>query len=388
MKVLQFLFKCLLAVVFLAFALEISLRIVDPSGHEIWEANAKYKFTPVEGSMPGVYGPSAVTINSMGLRGDEMPDDATFKVLAVGASTTGCYNLDDSETWPHLLQEQLQAAYPDEKVWVANAGRPNTTLVQNYYQLEVLLDEIPDVDLVVLMSGGIELVRGLGTHIGAGAARKRTYEQNREIYRLTAFNVYPVEGWSFDSKGSELYRRLSILYNSLRHTGATGVGDGTKILKARATRQEGKTFVDEIPDLTYYLDIYKKEMLEVEELVLSSGAQLLYLQQPTLVSENMSDEAKALIWGGRYDLGEEEATKGPGFYSGKAFAKGYALYGAAMQEVCDTSRAECFDMNPELGHSTEYFIDQVHFNEAGAVKIADAVSGFIIGHQYVEQAAK
>lgn len=60
--------------------------------------------------------------NSLGFRGPE-PIDSLQKlnsIICVGGSTTACYFLSDSTTWPFLLGEKLSDSLPG--VWVNNAG--------------------------------------------------------------------------------------------------------------------------------------------------------------------------------------------------------------------------------------------------------------------------
>lgn len=70
----------------------------------------------------------AFTINSLGFRGEEITLEKppnTLRIACVGASTTFCGEVSSNEaTWPHQLQERLQALYPDVRIQVINAGIP------------------------------------------------------------------------------------------------------------------------------------------------------------------------------------------------------------------------------------------------------------------------
>jgi lysophospholipase L1-like esterase len=67
-----------------------------------------------------------IKINSLGFRGDEFTRQKpprTVRVACLGASTTFCAEASSNRTtWPHRLQEKLQAAYPDVKIEVINAA--------------------------------------------------------------------------------------------------------------------------------------------------------------------------------------------------------------------------------------------------------------------------
>jgi hypothetical protein len=60
--------------------------------------------------------------NALGFRGPEMPADFDkhLSVLAIGGSTTGCFLLNDGDTWPDQLHRRLVGRFPD--LWMNNAG--------------------------------------------------------------------------------------------------------------------------------------------------------------------------------------------------------------------------------------------------------------------------
>jgi len=76
--------------------------------------------------------PSAFTVNtnSLGLRGAKEPDlDSTFRILAVGDSTTFGLGVNDAETWPAQLERLLQERRPGAEVF--NAGVTGYSVYQS-----------------------------------------------------------------------------------------------------------------------------------------------------------------------------------------------------------------------------------------------------------------
>jgi len=67
-----------------------------------------------------------IKINSLGFRGDEFSREkppGTFRIVCLGASTTFSAEVSSNQaTWTRLLQEKLQAAYPQRRVEVINAA--------------------------------------------------------------------------------------------------------------------------------------------------------------------------------------------------------------------------------------------------------------------------
>lgn len=73
-----------------------------------------------------------IHVNSLGFRGPELADPPPankLRVWCVGGSTTfDIYAPDDSQTWPAVAGERLQAARPGRTVEVINAGIPGEIL--------------------------------------------------------------------------------------------------------------------------------------------------------------------------------------------------------------------------------------------------------------------
>ena len=67
-----------------------------------------------------------IKINSLGYRGDEFSaakPTGTFRIVCLGASTTFSSEVSSNDqTWTHLLQEKLRAAYPGRPIEVINAA--------------------------------------------------------------------------------------------------------------------------------------------------------------------------------------------------------------------------------------------------------------------------
>lgn len=123
------------------------------AGHEVWPPHLSAAFSPDPALMPGIRGPSRFRANSRGLRGDEIPDDPSYRILACGGSTTECLFLDQAETWPQRLQDKLSAGPPGPRVWVGNAGKSGLTTRDHVVQLLYLLPELPRIDTVLFLVG-------------------------------------------------------------------------------------------------------------------------------------------------------------------------------------------------------------------------------------------
>jgi lysophospholipase L1-like esterase len=92
-------------------------------------------------------------INSLGFRSPELPvpkPPGTIRLAFLGSSTTYGLYLDNASTWPHLVTQAIQAAYPTCRVDYINAGVPgfSSRRMLTYYRAYVSKLE-PDMVVVV-----------------------------------------------------------------------------------------------------------------------------------------------------------------------------------------------------------------------------------------------
>lgn len=107
-----------------------------------------------------------IKINSLGFRGDEFTREKparTVRIACLGASTTFCAeSSSNATTWPHRLQEKLQAAYPDVKIEVINAAVGGYVAADNVKVLEHRVLPL-DPDLVIYYEANNEIVKDTRT---------------------------------------------------------------------------------------------------------------------------------------------------------------------------------------------------------------------------------
>jgi lysophospholipase L1-like esterase len=141
----------------MAFGLLISVTILlAMEGFSRWvEEDPKYRPSELLAYelVPG-YDAGDETVNSHGLRGDEIPPrrEGDFRILAMGGSTTWGHKVDDDETWPVQLEGRLHQNGID-RVQVFNGGVSGWGLEQIQLALERRYLEALEPDLVLIFSG-------------------------------------------------------------------------------------------------------------------------------------------------------------------------------------------------------------------------------------------
>jgi lysophospholipase L1-like esterase len=91
------------------------------------DAHLAYAFIPsCRGNLSG----TEFRTNAAGLRGPEIRDDASIRILALGDSCTWGWRVDDAEAYPALLQRGLDREAGSGRFQVLNAGAPGYTSLQ------------------------------------------------------------------------------------------------------------------------------------------------------------------------------------------------------------------------------------------------------------------
>ena len=95
------------------------------------------------------------TYNSHGFRGDEFESekpDNTFRIFAIGGSTTFGIGVEHSEAWPVHLQQIIDEKIIDQEIEVINAGMPGGTTESEYDLIKNKISSL-DPDLIIMYDG-------------------------------------------------------------------------------------------------------------------------------------------------------------------------------------------------------------------------------------------
>jgi lysophospholipase L1-like esterase len=299
-------------------------------------------FRPMPGAMPGVWGESRYTINSLGIRAPEFPPRAdAYRILCIGGSTTECSYLDDEETWPHLLMQRWNQSPRAPRVWVGNLGISGFA---THHHLRFVQESkwLGEVDCVVLLAGVNDLTRYLRRPVGA------------------------CEDADPPDRASPLWTRSRVLavvrfvregYLAIMAEDAAG---RNYVLRRRARQQASQ--MEPLPDLTQALAEYRQRLYGIIRAIRRRGAVPVFLTQPTLWDGHLGPQAESLLW-----LGSRET---PGHYVSVAgLRQGVDRYNEVLRSVCDELGVTCIDLGPMQGR-VEFFYDDCHFSEAGAREVA------------------
>jgi lysophospholipase L1-like esterase len=329
---------------------------------------------------PGVSGTKTYTINQLGLRGPMPPKDGSaYNILAIGASTTNCAILDDSEVWSQLLMNSLNASQTRRPVWVGNAGVSGFNTV-NHLVLMQWLPESLHVDMLVFLIGGNDLT---ATFRAEGAPTQESLE------RAAAFQGDLPPGMRSRSQ-FPLFRRLKLFLlirevaQSLSQRFHPSL-DLVDVARLRKQRAEGP--IIPLPDLSAGVTEYRTRILSLARQCQNLELRCLFLTQPYMWRNDLSPDEERLLWMGR--TGSHGLRGDPkGYLSVRDMALAMDTYNRNLLDVCRENGLECYDLASHIPKSTSALFDDMHFNEGGSRLVAELLKQYLLSNPpFVQQPA-
>lgn len=377
-------------VYFAAIFLEIFLRVTgftDPIPY------ARLPLTKVVTTMdpkltPGISGTKVFSTNALGLRGPMPPRfGSAYRIVAIGGSTTICTNLDDSEDWPHLVMQDMNAAEKSRRVWVGNAGISGANTVNHLVLMQWLPGVLP-VDMMIFLVGVNDLEASLafeGAPTQTVLAQQAGYQGNLPPgVRWRSNKVYPYYRrlklfLLLHQAGQKLQQRL---HRAADRPARFDVAIGAVDLVDRKKRAAGKIVPP--PDLSTGLEEYRGRVVAMANQCRGLQVRCLFLTQPTMWRGDLSPEEQSLLW-----LGYAGPFQNPrGYIATGDLERAMDMYNRTLLDVCRQNGLECLDIAPEIPKNTSAFFDDMHFNEAGSRLVAQLVTKHIVATPPFNQVGK
>lgn len=296
--------------------------------------------------------------DSLGFRGDEVQvpkPDGEFRVVCVGGSTTYSQGIEDWRGgYPARLEEELRAhGLPSARV--VNAGVPNWTSYEHLVSYPFRLREL-GADLLVVLEGVNDVKARL-------VVDPRDYRADNSGYRTFTTNLTmpPLREhfatWRFVAVNAGWMRPHSDLERSLdNHTGLSLWGE------LRAQMQDGSYpsgIFSEHPADAILANTppvhFEHNLRDIVVLAALDGTETLLLSSPSCTAR-IAKSAEAA----------------------RVFEDGLRQMADAARRTAESSHARWFDLAAHVPRDPALFLDESHWNEAGAREVARHVSAAIV----------
>ncbi|MEQ9379716.1 MAG: GDSL-type esterase/lipase family protein, partial [Pirellulales bacterium] len=287
-------------------------------------------------------GPATSTINSVGVRGAEIPaNEATLRILCVGGTSTESPYLDDAECWPTLLARDLTKQLGRD-VWVGSVGFGSYGL-DEHREFLANSDLIDQVDCIVVMPGMNDF---LSSVLGLG-----------------------------EPEGGPLWSQLHSL-DVAREVWNGRLGNGC------VCDPQGETWTmfrlgQPIPEISVDDAVAVKSFhKKLEQLVLAAQARdkpLVLVTQAVLWKRFLSEPGeRRLLYARQYPLPRDWELLAPG-----SLATLFTQFNEQIHEVVNQNpHVGLIDVAAILDGNERAFYDDYHFNEYGSQECAAIISNW------------
>jgi len=336
------------------------LKNIDFNDFKTLQPNMHH-IVDVKAGIPGINGKQLVTTDYKGFRTTrdiDYENSKSYRIFAIGGSTTEQIYLDDRNTWTHLLQEHLSKT---SKLEVINTGVSGLRAKHHLATFQKIIGLHPD--LVIFLVG------------------------------INDWNWHIKEAFSEDNPGTKIaaYRRANFLLKetligkflvkflvvdkSLNNTAKYEVPSireeyGEYYSKQRDSLSRANVFSFHPEDVHQN---YKKHLLEISNTCHENNIKCLFITQPTGYQNDANEEFKKGFWmtppNEPYTLDFESMVD-------IAF-----LYNSFLVRFSMNNDHYACDAASVLAPTFENFYDDCHFNTKGAKNMSMIVGKCIEGFQ-------
>ncbi len=317
--------------------------------------------------------------NSLGARGDEPPPPRgkTFQILMSGGSGVECFALDQTENWPHLVQEFLnrpenRGALGVDRVHVSNLGKSGLTTDALCYAFPRVLPRFGPLDVLTIMVGASAV--NYFTRIGAPSELPAPDSPMADV----AWRSNHPWGWAPKrTAAAEAVRRLGHL---LRKPTIVRKGVGKRFAKSREMRKNAREIRDAFGSPEQWLRHYESSLSQAVEIAKRHARRVVLIRQPWFDKPEPAPEEAALFWHG--SVGDASVEFADVFYSHRVICKLMELVDEATVRVGERTGADLLEPAEAIGASAETYYDHFHMTTLGG-----RLMGEYVGRRLLELAA-
>jgi hypothetical protein len=173
-------------------------------------------------------------------------------------------------------------------------------------------------------------------------------------------------------KRTALWQALSRARDRLSPGAAVQDRAGAVYVRWRAQRAAARPWLEELPDLSAAEAEFARNLGRLADAARARETNLVLVTQPAVWGADLAPEVEALLWlGGEGDF---QSRAGSRYYSAGALERGLARFNDVVRRVASERDLQCIDLAREIASDPRCFYDDVHFNEAGAARVASILT--------------
>jgi len=281
-----------------------------------------------------------------------------LRIGIIGGSTVECIALVESKRWPAVLERVLSEKTNGRPVVSLNlgvSGQDTRSYLATTAQLAVKLDQ----NYLVYLVGANDLFRS--RPIFEPLSDKSAFYVNQTTTSTTKLLATRFQ----------LPRYLKAAIRRWRSPDPNAARK-PYFASAAAKRRAMPLFDGVINIGEPALSDYAVNLISLDSLGRAHGIKSIFLTQPALWKQRMSDDEDSVDW-----LGYTERDGREYRISGEKSAALLEILNARLLATCQTSNLTCLDLAAGYPRDLDHFFDSVHFNDRGAELVANIVANFI-----------
>jgi len=343
--------------------------------YSVYPANQIVTVTVDPNVTPGVVDDALFEINAVGTRGPLPSAADRIRIVTIGGSTTECFVLSLEESWPDLLGRALSRD-SGTRVWVGNIAHAGRTSRQHYFDAKYVVPQLGKVDFAILLVGVNDLFNRMIQGRGFDPA---------DVEALDAGGSYVREALQIDDTREAGWRSLQLVARGRRLLEAArllspAARQVQRLLShtlpeyyvtSREERAERQETIDALPPMEAPLAEFDRNISAIVRLLEERGTRPVLVTQPALWRPDLTERETSLLWLGSAEGWPPTRPGGP-YYSVRAMMEMLGMYNDALRHLAARDGIELVDLAKLVPSDLLTFYDDVHFNESGSRRVADA----------------
>ncbi|MFC1517412.1 SGNH/GDSL hydrolase family protein [Candidatus Margulisiibacteriota bacterium] len=289
--------------------------------------------------------------NSLGFRGPEPTKNMKEKltIIAVGGSTTECFYLDDTKTWPFLLGNKLQKRF--QGLWLNNAGLDGHSSFGHLVLMEDYIVKLKPKVVYFLVGINDMGIQELRTYDLANVKAGMNFSSPKRLFKSLA-------------QHSEI---MAIALNIVRYFKAKamkleyGIIDLDEVRSDKVSTAEKKLALQE--NRQKFLAPYQVRLIKLVNICKENGITPILITQPALWGNQIitTKNGKPMV----IDL------------KNTRYAQDWAileLYNNVTRKVGQQENILVIDLAKKMPKKLEYYSDPFHFVPKGSKIVANIIA--------------